>query len=204
MPPARPALPPVEDPITDLTDQRVVQILSTEHWSLLASRSLAYNEAFTRGGMFLTFLSASIVALALFSNAMSFGGDFLIVDGGGPGVRLHHRPADLRTHSRRERRRPAGGARHGAHPARLHADRAGGPRRTSRPARTTTWLASCSPMAGRPLGTFGDFVYAPDDVGRDDRAHHVHGRRGLHRSGRAPQRGVRVAGRWPPASSARA
>ena len=67
MPPGRPVLPSVEDPITDLTDQRVVQILSTEHWSLLASRSLAYNEAFTRGGMFLTFLSASIVALALFS-----------------------------------------------------------------------------------------------------------------------------------------
>jgi hypothetical protein len=79
MPPARPPVPSVENPITDLTDQRVVQILSTEHWSLLSSRSLAYNEAFTRGGMFLTFLSASIVALALFSNAMSFGADFLVV-----------------------------------------------------------------------------------------------------------------------------
>lgn len=79
MPPGRPALPSVEDPITDLTDQRVVQILSTEHWSLLSSRSLAYNEAFTRGGLFLTFLSMSFVALALFSSAMSFGDDFLIV-----------------------------------------------------------------------------------------------------------------------------
>ena len=79
MPPARPPLPSVEDPITDLTDQRVVQILSTEHWSLLSARGLAYNEAFTRGGMFLTFLSTSFVALALFSTAMSFGDDFLIV-----------------------------------------------------------------------------------------------------------------------------
>jgi hypothetical protein len=79
MPPARPPVPSVENPITDLTDQRVVQILSTEHWSLLSARGLAYNEAFTRGGMFLTFLSMSFVALALFSTAMSFGDDFLIV-----------------------------------------------------------------------------------------------------------------------------
>jgi hypothetical protein len=77
MPP--PPLPSVENPITDLTDPRVVQILSTEHWSLLSARGLAYNEAFTRGGMFLTFLSASFVALALFSTAMSFGDEFLIV-----------------------------------------------------------------------------------------------------------------------------
>ncbi len=79
MPPGRPAIPSVDHPITDLTDQRVVQILSTEHWSLLSARGLAYNEAFTRGGMFLTFLSASFVALALFSTAMSFGDEFLIV-----------------------------------------------------------------------------------------------------------------------------
>jgi hypothetical protein len=75
----QPALPTVADPITDLTDPRVIQILSTEHWSQLGARSLAYNEAFTRGGMFLTFLSMSFVALALFSSAMSFGGDFLAV-----------------------------------------------------------------------------------------------------------------------------
>ncbi len=77
--PDRPVIPTVANPITDLTDQRVVQILSTEHWSLLSARGLAYNEAFTRGGMFLTFLSMSFVALALFSNAMSFGNDFLTV-----------------------------------------------------------------------------------------------------------------------------
>ena len=79
MPPETPSVPTVEKPLTDLTDQRVVQMLSTEHWSLLSARSLAYNEAFTRVGMFLTFLSMSFVALALFSSAMSFGEDFLSV-----------------------------------------------------------------------------------------------------------------------------
>lgn len=70
---------PVVAPVTSLEDPRAVQILSTEHWSLLANRSLAYNEAFTRGGMFLTFLSMSFVALALLSQGMSFGDDFLTV-----------------------------------------------------------------------------------------------------------------------------
>jgi hypothetical protein len=66
-------------PITSLEDPRAIQILSTEHWSLLGARSLAYNEAFTRGGMFLTFLSMSFVALALLAQAMSFGDEFLSV-----------------------------------------------------------------------------------------------------------------------------
>ena len=66
-------------PITSLDDPRAIQILSTEHWSQLTARSLAYNEAFTRGGMFLTFLSMSFVALALLSQAMSFGDQFLTV-----------------------------------------------------------------------------------------------------------------------------
>jgi len=67
------------EPVVSFDDPRVVQILATEHWSLLASRSLAYNEAFTRGGMFLTFLSTSFVALALLAQAMSFGEYFLTV-----------------------------------------------------------------------------------------------------------------------------
>jgi hypothetical protein len=66
-------------PVASLDDPRAVQILATEHWSLLTARSLAYNEAFTRGGMFLTFLSMSFVALALFATAMSFGEGFLAV-----------------------------------------------------------------------------------------------------------------------------
>ena len=61
------------------SDPRVLQILSTEHWSLLSARGLAYNEAFTRGSMFLTFLSMSFVALALLTQAMGFSRDFLVV-----------------------------------------------------------------------------------------------------------------------------
>ncbi len=66
-------------PINSLDDPRAIQILSTEHWSQLTARSLAYNEAFTRGGMFLTFLSMSFVALALLAQAMAFGDQFLTV-----------------------------------------------------------------------------------------------------------------------------
>ena len=46
-----------------LEDPRALQILSTEHWSLLSGRSLAYNEAFSRAGMFLTFLSATLIVI---------------------------------------------------------------------------------------------------------------------------------------------
>ena len=46
-----------------------LQVLSTEHWSLLASRSLAWNESFSRAGMFLSTLTGAIVALALVAQA---------------------------------------------------------------------------------------------------------------------------------------
>ena len=74
--------PPAPTPvvrIASIDDPRVIQILSTEHWSLLGARSLAYNEAFVRAGMFLTFLSTSFVALALVATATSFGEGFLPV-----------------------------------------------------------------------------------------------------------------------------
>jgi hypothetical protein len=48
-------------------------ILGTEHWSLLASRSLIWNEAMSRTTVFLTVLSASIIALALLADATGFG-----------------------------------------------------------------------------------------------------------------------------------
>lgn len=73
------AAPAPSDPVTELSDPRAITLLTTEHWSLLSSRSLAYNEAFTRGGMFLSFLSMSFVALALLAQAMSFGDQFLTV-----------------------------------------------------------------------------------------------------------------------------
>ena len=53
-----------------------LQIMSTEHWSLLASRSLAWNESFSRAGMFLSTLSGAIVALALVAQASEFGEGF--------------------------------------------------------------------------------------------------------------------------------
>lgn len=53
-----------------------LQVLATEHWGLLATRSLAWNESFTRAGMFLSALSGSIVALALVAQATAFGSEF--------------------------------------------------------------------------------------------------------------------------------
>ena len=60
-------------------DALVMQILSTEHFSLLSQRSLVYNEAFVRVGMFLTFMSMSFVALALLSGAMQGDQTFLLI-----------------------------------------------------------------------------------------------------------------------------
>ncbi|HUQ44848.1 MAG TPA: hypothetical protein VM451_10640 [Candidatus Limnocylindria bacterium] len=57
-------------------DNRRAQLLSTEHWSLLATRSMSWNEAFSRTGMFLSTLSAATVALALAGPAMAFGSAF--------------------------------------------------------------------------------------------------------------------------------
>jgi hypothetical protein len=79
MTPEEPQPPTTVAPITSIDDPRTIQMLATEHWSLLSARSLAYNEAFVRAGMFLTFLSMSFVALALLAQAMSFGRDFLSV-----------------------------------------------------------------------------------------------------------------------------
>jgi hypothetical protein len=53
-----------------------VQMLATEHWSLLATRSLSWNESFARASMFLTLLSGATVALALVAQASSFGPAF--------------------------------------------------------------------------------------------------------------------------------
>ena len=53
-----------------------LQILSNEHWGLLASRSLAWNESFSRTAMFLTTVSGAIIALALVAQATAFGEEF--------------------------------------------------------------------------------------------------------------------------------
>src|SRR4051812_34553431 len=56
-----------------------LQILSTEHWSLLASRGLAWNESFARAGMYLSTLSGSIVALSLIVGVDGFNDAFFVV-----------------------------------------------------------------------------------------------------------------------------
>jgi hypothetical protein len=55
-----------------------VQMLATEHWSLLATRSLSWNESFARASMFLTLLSGATVALALVAQATAFGEGFAV------------------------------------------------------------------------------------------------------------------------------
>jgi hypothetical protein len=52
------------------------QILATEHWSLLATRSQTWNESFSRSNWFLTVVSAGVVALALVAQATDFGPGF--------------------------------------------------------------------------------------------------------------------------------
>ena len=58
------------------SSQQHVQILATEHWSLLATRSMIWNEIFSRTGTFLTVLSASVIALSLVAQATGFGEGF--------------------------------------------------------------------------------------------------------------------------------
>jgi hypothetical protein len=55
-----------------------LQILTTEHWSLLASRNLAWNESFSRAGMYLSTLSGAIVALGLVAGIDQFGHVFTV------------------------------------------------------------------------------------------------------------------------------
>ncbi|HET8785034.1 MAG TPA: hypothetical protein VFM38_05320 [Candidatus Limnocylindrales bacterium] len=65
---------------TNAEDQaRRTQLLTTEHWSLLATRSMSWNEAFSRTATFLSTLSAGTVALALAGPAMAFGSAFALV-----------------------------------------------------------------------------------------------------------------------------
>jgi len=60
-------------------DSEVIQILATEHWSLLATRSLTYTESLGRVNMFLGILSGAVIALALVAQADRFGTTFIAV-----------------------------------------------------------------------------------------------------------------------------
>ena len=55
-----------------------LQVLATEHWGLLATRSMVWNEVFSRAGMFLSLLSGAIVALALVGQGSGFGSTFAL------------------------------------------------------------------------------------------------------------------------------
>src|SRR5690348_12593861 len=74
-PPSIATPPPLSDR-SGVTDAVRAQILATEHWSLLATRSMTWNEIFSRASMYITVLSAAVVALALVAQATAFGPTF--------------------------------------------------------------------------------------------------------------------------------
>ena len=66
------------DPDLDVPEAVRVQILATEHWSLLATRNIAYGAIYSRATIFLTVVSAAVVALALAADATEFGDRFYV------------------------------------------------------------------------------------------------------------------------------
>jgi hypothetical protein len=66
-------------PVRDASTASKLQVLATEHWSLLATRSLTYQESLGRVNMFLTILSGAVIALALVAQADRFGPTFITV-----------------------------------------------------------------------------------------------------------------------------
>ena len=56
-----------------------LQILATEHWSLLATRALTYSEARSRVTIFLSILAVALIALALVAQADHFGAIFISI-----------------------------------------------------------------------------------------------------------------------------
>jgi len=73
--PTTPSASPLSDR-SGVTDGVRAQILATEHSSLLATRGMIWNEVFSRASMFITVLSAAVVALALAAQATAFGPGF--------------------------------------------------------------------------------------------------------------------------------
>jgi hypothetical protein len=59
-----------------LEDPRAVDILTTEHWSLLSSRTLGYQEIIGRTTIFISIVSATVVALAVLAQPRYFGPAF--------------------------------------------------------------------------------------------------------------------------------
>ncbi len=67
--------PAARDPATSAK----LQILATEHWSLLATRALTYSESLSRVTIFLTILSGVLIALALVAQVSHFGPAFIAI-----------------------------------------------------------------------------------------------------------------------------
>src|ERR1044071_7659891 len=62
-----------------LDDTRALDLLTTEHWSLLSTRSLGYQEMIGRATVFISIVAATIVALALLAQATRFGRETLSI-----------------------------------------------------------------------------------------------------------------------------
>lgn len=73
--------PAADRPTPEVSPSVRAQLLATEHWSLLASRSTTQGEVLTRISMFLYLVSAGLVSLALAGSATDF-------DEGFPGIAL--------------------------------------------------------------------------------------------------------------------
>jgi hypothetical protein len=56
-----------------------LQVLATEHWSLLATRSLTYTESLSRVTIFLAIVSGAVISLALVAQADRFGSTFISI-----------------------------------------------------------------------------------------------------------------------------
>ena len=74
-PPVEPSIDPLTEPIAPAVR---VQMLATEHWSLLATRSTAQSEVLSRITILLTFVSATAVSLALVGQATDFDERFSV------------------------------------------------------------------------------------------------------------------------------
>jgi FtsH-binding integral membrane protein len=69
-------MPP--SPLPNVPDAVRVQILATEHWSLLAARNITYSAVFSRTTIFVTVVSGAVVGLALVAQATDFGDEFYV------------------------------------------------------------------------------------------------------------------------------
>lgn len=69
-------MPPAHDAADHAERALEAQLLATEHWSLLASRSTTQGEVLTRIAIFLTLFSAGLLAIGLLGQATDFGGWF--------------------------------------------------------------------------------------------------------------------------------